>query len=129
VYPQLQAAFMPDAIVTLKGRLRFRERRGSLPGDDAPVELTLTVNEVKPFARRDVPPPPTGWHVAASRKKEIDALDQLLRESPGAVPVVLHIGEHSERLSGGISHSIYVRHELEAIFGGPSVWEGPAPPA
>ncbi len=128
-YAQLQAAFLPDAIVTLKARVRFRERRGTLPGDEAPVELSLTVNEVKPFERRHVPPPPTGWHVTASRKKQIDALDELLRESPGAVPVVLHIGEHAERLSGGISNSMYVRHELEAIFGGPSVWEGPAPPA
>ncbi len=128
-YAQLQAAFVPDAIVTLKARVRFRERRGALPGDDAPVELSLTVNEVKPFERRHVPPPPTGWHVTASRKKQIDALGELLRESPGGVPVVLHIGEHAERLPGGISNSMYVRHELESIFGGPSVWEGPAPPA
>jgi len=128
-YAQLQAVFVPDAIVTLKARVRFRERRGTLPGDEAPVELSLTVNEAKAFERRFVPPPPTGWHVTASRKKQIDALDDLLRESPGGVPIVLHIGEHAERLAGGISNSVYVRHELEAIFGGPSVWEGPAPSA
>jgi hypothetical protein len=115
--------------VTLKGRVRFRERRGTLPGDEAPVELSVTVSEAKPFERRFVPPPPTGWHVSASRKKQIDALDDLLRESPGGVPIVLHIGDHAERLAGGISNSVYVRHELESIFGGPSVWEGPAPSA
>jgi DNA polymerase III subunit alpha len=128
-YVQLQAVFVPDAIVTLKGRVRFRERRGTLPGDEAPVELSVTVSEAKPFERRFVPPPPTGWHVSASRKKQIDALDDLLRESPGGVPIVLHIGDHAERLAGGISNSVYVRHELESIFGGPSVWEGPAPSA
>jgi DNA polymerase-3 subunit alpha len=128
-YAQLQGVFVPDAIVTLKGRVRFRERRGTLPGDEAPVELSVTVSEAKPFERRFVPPPPTGWHVSASRKKQIDALDDLLRESPGGVPIVLHIGDHAERLAGGISNSVYVRHELESIFGGPSVWEGPAPSA
>jgi DNA polymerase-3 subunit alpha len=126
VYPQLQAAFVPDAIVTLKGRVRFRERRGAMPGDEAPLEVSVTVNEVKAFERRELPPAPKGWHVNASLKKQIDALDQLLRESPGSVPVVLHIGEHAERVGGGISHSIYVRRELESIFGGPNVWEGPA---
>ncbi|MBD5653631.1 MAG: DNA polymerase III subunit alpha, partial [Candidatus Eremiobacteraeota bacterium] len=57
-YAQLQAVFVADAIVTIKGRVRFRERRGSMPGDDVPVELSVTVNEAKTYERRDGPPAP-----------------------------------------------------------------------
>ena len=124
-FAQLQATFVPDAIVTIKGRVRFRERRGSMPGDDAPVELSVTVNEAKTYERRDVPPPPRGWHARASSVREIDALARLLDESPGAVPVVLHVGEAAERMPRGISNSIYVKNELESIFGGAGVWEAP----
>jgi hypothetical protein len=121
----LQAAFVPDAIVTIKGRVRFRERRGSIPGDDAPVELSVTVNDVKPFERRDVPPAPKGWHVTAASTNEIDALARLLDESPGVVPVVMHVGEIAEQLGRGISNSVYVKNELESIFGRSRVWEAP----
>jgi len=124
-YAQLQAAFVPDAIVTIKGRVRFRERRGSIPGDEAPVELSLTVNEVKPYDRRVVPPRPKGWHVTAGSTKEIDALARLLDESPGGVPVVLHVGEATEKLPRGISNGVYVKNELESIFGRARVWEAP----
>ena len=124
-FAQLQAAFVPDAIVTIKGRVRFRERRGTVPGDDAPLELSVTVNEVKPFERRDVPPPPKGWHVTALSKREIDALARLLDESPGAIPIVLHVGEATHQMPRGIAGSPYVRHELESIFGGSRVWEAP----
>jgi DNA polymerase III alpha subunit len=124
-YAQLQAPFVTDAIVTIRGRVRFRERRGSTPGDDAPVEVSVTVNEVKPFERRDVPPPPQGWHVTATSVVEIDALARLLDESPGTVPVVLHVGDAVERVPRGISNSVYVRRELESIFGGARVWEAP----
>lgn len=124
-YPLLQATFVPDAIVTLKGRVRFRERRGSVPGDDVPVELSLTVNEAKAYERRDVPPPPKGWHVSATSVREIDALARLLDESPGAVPLVLHVGDSEETVARGISNSIYVKNELESIFGGTRVWEAP----
>jgi DNA polymerase-3 subunit alpha len=124
-YAELQAAFVPDAIVTLKGRVRFRERRGSMPGDEAPVELSVTVNEVRPYERRIVAPAPKGWHVTASSVKEIDALARLLDESPGGVPVVMHVGENVERLPRGISDSIYVKNELESIFGRSGVWQAP----
>ena len=124
-YAQLQAPFVTDAIVTLRGRIRFRERRGSVPGDDAPVELSLTVNEVKTFERRELPPAPKGWHVTATSEVEIDALARLLDESPGAVPVVLHVGDAVERVARGISNGVYVRRELESIFGGARVWEAP----
>jgi DNA polymerase-3 subunit alpha len=124
-YAQLQAAFVPDAIVTIRGRVRFRERRGSVPGDDAPVEVSVTVNEANAYERTHAPPAPLGWHVKAQSVREIDALARLLEESPGMVPVVLHVGTESERMPRGISNSVYVRNELESIFGGGRVWEGP----
>ncbi|MGP6159048.1 MAG: DNA polymerase III subunit alpha [Vulcanimicrobiaceae bacterium] len=122
-YQQLQAAFVPDAIVTLKGRVRFRERRGAPPGDEAPVELSVTVNEVKAFERLELPTAPKGWHVSATSRREIDALARLLDESPGTVPIVLHVGETSERMPRGIANSFYVKNELAAIFGESRVWE------
>jgi DNA polymerase-3 subunit alpha len=122
-YAQLQATFVPDAIVTLQGRVRFRERRGTMPGDDVPVELSITVNEARPYERREVPPAPRGWHVSATTTAEIDALARLIDESPGAVPIVLHVGGRAETMARGISNSVYVRNELESIFGGGRVWE------
>jgi hypothetical protein len=59
-------------------------------------------------------------------RKQIDALARLLDESPGEVPIVLHVGERSQRMPVGISNSVYVRSELEAIFGKDAVWEGAA---
>jgi len=123
-YPNLQAAFVPDAIVTLKGRVRFRERRGTIPGDEAPVDLSVTVNEVKAFERRDLPPPPKSWHVNAQSRKEIDALARLLDEWPGVVPVLLHVGETVQQMPRGVAAAVSVRHELETIFGNARVWEG-----
>ncbi|MGB8204480.1 MAG: DNA polymerase III subunit alpha [Candidatus Baltobacteraceae bacterium] len=122
-YQQLQAAFVPDAIVTVKGRVRFRERRGAPLGDEAPVDLSLTVNEVKTFERLE-PPAPQGWHVNAGSKREIDALARLLEESPGTVPIVVHVGAAAERMPRGIANSFYVKSELVAIFGESRVWEG-----
>ena len=124
-YAQLQGSFVADAIVTIKGRVRFRERRGSMPGDEAPIELSVTINEVKPYERREVPAASKAWHVTATTVKEIDALAHLLGESPGTVPVVLHVGEEAEKMPRGISASVYVRNELESIFGRARVWEAP----
>jgi len=124
-YAMLQGTFVPDAIVTIRGRVRFRERRGSVPGDEAPVEVSVTVNEANTYERTQAPPAPLGWHVTAQNVKEIDALARLLEESPGTVPVILHVGEESERMPRGISNSVYVKNELESIFGGARVWEAP----
>ena len=126
-YAQLQASLVVDAIVTIKGRVRFRERRGAAVGDDAPVELSVTVNEVKAFERRALPPASQGWHVKATVQSEIDALARLLAESPGTVPVIIHVGPAHERMPRGLGNGNYVRRELEAIFGARSVWEAPAP--
>jgi DNA polymerase-3 subunit alpha len=124
-YAMLQGAFVADAIVTIRGRVRFRERRGSVPGDEVPVEVSVTVNEATTYERTQAPPAPLGWHVEAQNVKEIDALARLLEESPGTVPVILHVGEESERMPRGISNSVYVKNELESIFGGARVWEAP----
>ncbi|MBD5657482.1 MAG: hypothetical protein IAI50_20215 [Candidatus Eremiobacteraeota bacterium] len=83
------------------------------------------MNEAKTYERRDGPPAPSGWHARASSIGEIDALARLLDESPGVVPVVLHGGDVAERMPRGISNSIYVKNELESIFGGGGVWEAP----
>jgi hypothetical protein len=37
---------------------------------------------------------------------------------------VLHVADHAEKMPRGISNSIYVRAELESIFGNARVWEG-----
>ncbi len=124
-YAMLQGTFVPDAIVTIRGRVRFRERRGSVPGDDVPVEVSVTVNEANTYERTQAPPAPLGWHVKANNVNEIDALARLLEESPGTVPVILHVGEEWERMPRGISNSVYVKNELESIFGGSRVWEAP----
>jgi DNA polymerase-3 subunit alpha len=122
-YAQLQAAFVADAIVTVKGRVRFRERRGTVPGDDsAPLEMSVTVNEVRAFDRASLPAAPKGWNVSANSKAEIDALARLLDEAPGPVPVFVHVGGESQRVPRGIAAEAYVRNELEAIFGPKRVW-------
>jgi DNA polymerase-3 subunit alpha len=121
-YAELQAPFQPDAIVTVKGRVRFRERRGATPGDDAALEVSLNVNEVRAFERGSLPQAPAGWNVSANSKAEIDALARLLDESPGPVPVFLHVGAVHERVGRGIAAAPYVRRELESIFGSKRVW-------
>ncbi len=55
-YPQLQGAFVEDAIVVINGRVRSRERRGAVPGEEAPIEFSMSVNDVQPFARQAAPP-------------------------------------------------------------------------
>ncbi len=113
-YPELQAAFVVDEVVVVKGRVRSRERRGAPVGDDAPVERTVAVNEVAKF--QGGPPPPDAWHVTVERREQIDALADLLDASPGPVPVVLHAGGATRRMSAGIAQGWAVRSALEAIF-------------
>jgi DNA polymerase III subunit alpha len=121
-YPDLQAAFQTDAIVVVKGRLRRRERRGAV-GEDVPMEVAVHVNEVAPVERRSEQKRIPGWHVNVGRREQIDALAQLLNESPGTVPIVLHVGPDSERMPKGIASSMYVRSSLERIFGAVNVRE------
>jgi DNA polymerase-3 subunit alpha len=128
-YAQLQAALVPDAIVVVRGRVRLRERRGAAPGDDAPLEASITVNEVSPFQRRAEGPAPSGWHVRVHNRRQIDALAELVARSPGATPIVVHDGERFACLAAGISTGAYTKSELETIFSRSNVWEGPLPNA
>ena len=126
-YASLQHFFVEDAIVVMQGSLRLRERRGSVPGEETPLELSVTVNDVKPFERRTVAPPPQvlGWHVNVSERDQIDELAQLIEHSPGQVPVVLHISSDEQRIPKGISEDASIRSELERIFGPGNFRMGP----
>src|SRR6185312_14012913 len=104
-YPDLQAAFQTDAIVVVKGKLRRRERRGAV-GEDVPMEVAIHVNEVAPVERKSEQKRIPGWHVNVGRREQIDELAQLLNESPGTVPIVLHVGPDSERMPKGIASSM-----------------------
>jgi DNA polymerase III subunit alpha len=126
-YPQLQGAFVRDGIVTVKGRLAMRERRGgSIPGEEPVVDLSVQAMEVRPFERRIDPPQRQGWHVQVRDRKQIDDLARLLDDLRGDVAIVLHADGKSQRMPVGISSGVYVRSELEAIFGRAAIWEGPA---
>jgi DNA polymerase-3 subunit alpha len=116
-YAQLQGAFVEDAIVVINGRLRLRERRGAVPGEETPVEFSISVNDVQPFARQAPPPDFPGWHVTVSTRSHVDALAQLLDESPGLIPLVFHISGQTKRSSRGIANAPYVKTALEQIVG------------
>jgi DNA polymerase-3 subunit alpha len=116
-YGQLQGAFVEDGIVVINGRLRLRERRGAVPGEETPVEFSISVNDVQPFARQAAPPDFPGWHITVSTKHHVDALAQLLEESPGTIPLMFHISGQTKRSSRGIANAPYVKSELERIVG------------
>gem|GEM_PF-8344 len=126
-YASVQAMFVEDAIVVIQGRLRLRERRGSVPGEETPLELSVTVNEVKPFERRAVPPPQaaSGWHLNVTKRDQIDDLAQLIDTAPGHVPVVLHIASDHKRMPKGLSQGFAIQTELERIFGAGNIRMGP----
>jgi DNA polymerase-3 subunit alpha len=123
-YAQLQSFFVEDEIVTVNGRLRLRERRGAVPGEETPVEFSISVNDVARFDRHTVPPPAAGWHVTVATRDHVDALAQLLDESPGTVPLVFHISGQAKRSSRGIANAPYVRAQLERIVGAGNVRPG-----
>jgi DNA polymerase-3 subunit alpha len=123
-YASLQAFFVEDEIVTVNGRLRLRERRGAVPGEETPVEFSISVNDVARFDRHVVPPPPAGWHVTVATRDHVDALAQLLEESPGTVPLVFHISGQAKRSSRGVANAPYVRAQLERIVGAGNVRPG-----
>jgi DNA polymerase-3 subunit alpha len=124
-YADLQARFIEDAIVTVTGRLRLRERRGATPGEEVPVELNVSVNDVQPFDRtsvRSVPPPTPGWHVTVTNREQIDDLALLISEWSGTTPLVIHInGSTVERSVAGDRR---VRDRLATIVGAEHVREG-----
>jgi len=124
-YADLQARFVEDAIVVITGRLRLRERRGSTPGEEAPVELNVSVSEVQPFDRaavRTAAPPPDGWHVIVTQREHIDGLAVLISEWSGTTPLVLHI--NGSTVQRGVASDRRVRERLVAIVGEINVREG-----
>jgi DNA polymerase-3 subunit alpha len=127
LYATVQDLFAPDRILTIKGRLRFRERPGSIPGEETPVELSVSANEVIVFERplhADLAPSPRGWHVTISKREQVDRLAALLDEWPGEVPVVMHAGTKAQRMNRSISADARLRNELLRIFGNDNVAEG-----
>jgi DNA polymerase-3 subunit alpha len=123
-YADLQMRFVEDAIVIVNGRLRMRERRGAVPGEDAPLELSVSVSEVQAFDRAAVrgAVPPSGWHVRVTTREQIDDLALLMSEWSGTTPLVLHINGSSVQRSVAADHR--VRQRLAAIVGDRNVSEG-----
>jgi DNA polymerase III subunit alpha len=124
-YADLQARFREDDIVVITGRLRLRERRGSTPGEEVPLELNVSVNDVQPFDRNSVrtaPPPPDGWHVTVTSREHIDDLALLISEWTGATPLVLHI--NGSIVQRRIASDRRVRERLVSIVGEANVSEG-----
>ena len=124
-YADLQGRFEEDRIVVVTGRLRLRERRGATPGEEAPVELNVSVNDVQPFDRNAVRAavPPSGWHVTVSSRDQIDDLATLLSEWTGTTPLVLHI--NGSTVQRNVAGDRRVAQRLAAIVGGANVREGP----
>ncbi len=124
-YADLQMRFIEDAIVVITGRLRLRERRGSTPGEEAPLELNVSVNDVQPFDRnsvRNAAPPPDGWHVTVTSREHIDSLAVLMSEWSGPTPLVMHI--NGTTVQRTVAPDRRVRERLVAIVGEPNVREG-----
>ncbi len=122
MYPQVQGLFSEDQILVVKGRLRLRERPGAAPGEEGPVELSISANEVSVF---EVPPARMNgaaaavreWHIEVGSRDQIDRLAALVDDWPGAVPVTMHARGRSQRLSRTVAADQRVRGELERIFG------------
>jgi DNA polymerase-3 subunit alpha len=121
-YPLLQGFFVEDAILVVDGRLRLRERRGSTPGEETPLELSVTAGDVAKYERSAPRPRIAGWHVTVSRKAQIDELAVLLSEWPGTVPLAIHI--NGDAVMRGVAASPQVRARLVAIVGESNVREG-----
>jgi len=124
-YADLQARFIEDGIVVITGRLRLRERRGSTPGEEVPLELNVSANEVQAFDRNSVrtgPPPPDGWHVTVTSREHIDGLALLISEWSGTTPLVLHI--NGSTVQRGVASDRRVRERLVSIVGEANVVEG-----
>lgn len=121
LYPVVQQLFREDDILVVKGRLRLRERPGSVPGEDGPVDLSVSANEVGVFdvpARvATAPSPVREWHVDVDSRDQIDRLAALVDDWPGAIPVTMHARGKSQRLARTVASDHRLRGELERIFG------------
>jgi DNA polymerase-3 subunit alpha len=121
-YPLLNGFFTEDAIIIVDGRLRLRERRGSTPGEETPLELSVAASDVSRFERAAPPPKVAGWHVTVSRKQQIDDLAVLLAEWPGPVPLIVHI--NGDTVVRSLASSASIRTRLATIVGEANVREG-----
>ncbi|MBV9440379.1 MAG: DNA polymerase III subunit alpha [Candidatus Eremiobacteraeota bacterium] len=125
-YADVQHRFVEDAVVIVSGRLRLRERRGATPGEEAPVELNVSVNDVEPFERttrgQTSAPPLPGWHVTVSSREQIDGLKVLISEWSGTTPLTIHI--EGTRVERRIAGDPRVGERLAAIVGPANVREG-----
>ena len=121
-YALLQGLFVEDTIVIVNGRLRLRERRGSTPGEETPLELSVTANDVSRYERSAPPPKVAGWHVTVSRKAQIDELAVLLAEWPGPVPLVVHV--NGDTVVRALAPAAQMRTRLASIVGETNVREG-----
>ncbi|HUN28284.1 MAG TPA: DNA polymerase III subunit alpha [Alphaproteobacteria bacterium] len=121
MYPAVQGLFSEDQILVVKGRLRLRERPGATPGEEGPIELSVSANEVNVFeipARVSAPAVAVReWHVEVGSRDQIDRLAALVDEWPGHVPVTMHARGRSQRLTRTIASDHRLRSELERIFG------------
>ena len=127
LYAQVHELFKVNAIVVVRGRLRFRERRGTAPGEESPLEISVAASEVSTFVaplRASVAPRARGWHVDVHQRDQIDRLAALIDEWPGEVPVVMHASGRVQRAARTIADDARVRGELERIFGSAGVREG-----
>ena len=126
LYPMVQQLFQSDAILVVKGRLRMRERPGTAPGDEPPIEVSIQANEVNAFeisAAALAAVPVRGWHVDVSSRDQIDRLAALVDEWPGEATVMMHASGRSQMLSRTMAPDRKLRDELERIFGRGSVRE------
>jgi hypothetical protein len=96
-----------------------------MPGEDAPLEVSVYAQEVSPFERSERREELPAWHATVENRAQIDALAHLIGKAPGTTPVVLHIGSDLRRLPKGIANEYYVKSELESIFGTTRVWQAP----
>jgi DNA polymerase-3 subunit alpha len=123
LYAEVHDRFVTDAILIVKGRLRRRERPGAAPGEEPPIEVSVSANEVLPF----VPPRPRtphAWHVEVTSRDQIDRLAALISEWPGDVPLMMHANGRSQRVARTLAGDPRMRFELERIFGAAGVREG-----
>ena len=120
MYPAVQGLFTEDEILVVKGRLRLRERPGAAPGEEGPVELSVSANEVNVFeipARVAPSAAVREWHVEVGSRDQIDRLAALVDDWPGHVPVTMHASGRSHRLTRTVAADHRLRSELERIFG------------
>ena len=97
-YAELQMRFIEDAIIVVSGRLRRRERRGAPVGDEAPLELSVSVSDVQTFDRAAVRSAavPAGWHVTVTSRDQIDdAGDHRVGERLAAIVGASNVAEGS----------------------------------